>query len=273
MNASADKKQLGQYFTPAWAAEILFDAHFSHLTDADLVWEPTCGTGACLAAVPEHIPAVGTELDSELAAIASANTGRLVSVGNCLTADLPPNITAVFGNPPFTLKLFMQLMDRCAGILKTGHKAGFILPAYFLQTSGTVRDMAREWSIHQEIIPRDLFHGLSKPLIFASFIRDNYPKLIGFRLFDQVFEIRATNPKTQEELASKINGPRSVWREVIVGAITAAGGKAPLNRIYREIEGRRPTPNPFWKEQIRKVLQKDKTFFKISAHEYALNAN
>lgn len=263
---------MGQFFTPAWAAEILFDAHFGHLTDLDLVWEPTCGTGTCLAAIPGHIPAIGTEIDPVLGAMAQQAAARDVIIGDCLTVKLPADPSAVFGNPPFTLALFLKLMDRCALMLKMGQKAGFILPAYFMQTSATViRDMATKWSIYQEILPRDLFPGLSKPLIFASFIRDNFPKLIGFRLFDEVCVIREMNADAQESLATKFHGPRSVWRAVIVDALTKAGGRAPLQMIYKEIEGRRPTVNPFWKEQIRKVLKQDKTFLKISDAEYALN--
>ena len=105
------RKSLGQFFTPAWAAEILFDAHFSHLGPKDLVWEPTCGPGTSLAAVPAHIPAFGSEIDALLAADAARLTGRTILTGDCRTVELPSGITSVFGNPPFDLALFEELME------------------------------------------------------------------------------------------------------------------------------------------------------------------
>jgi len=251
----AKQRELGQWFTPAWAAEVLFDAHFGSLSATDLVWEPACGDGRQLAAVPAHVPAIGTELDPALAARAHARTGREVIVGDCRTVPLPAGITSVYGNPPFELKVFEELMDRCASILRNGDRAGFVLPAYFIQTSRTVMQWARVWSISQEVLPRDLFPGLSKPLVFGLFTRDFTPRLVGFRLFSEMAEFRELPDARQEEFASKLSGPRSVWRESVAGVLRELGGTASLEAIYRAIEGRRPTGTTWWKEQVRKVLQ------------------
>lgn len=269
------RKQFGQFDTAAWATEILFDAHFSHLTEKDLLWEPTCGYGHALAAVPENIPAFGTELDQHRADHARKHTGRNVVTGDCLTVELPKGISAVFGNPPFIYKIFKGLMDRCSEILGIGNKAGFIVPAYFFQTSNTALDLiGTRWSFNQEMLPRDLFHlngdqnKLQYPLVFATFTRDNCPRIFGMRLYKEVAEIRVLPEDIQQMIGSRINGARSVWRETLTQIITEAGGRASLQEIYRRIEGKRPTENPHWKEQVRKVVQK--SFVRVEPGIYEL---
>lgn len=56
-------KALSQYFTPTWAAEIIVEQLYPHLSANDLVIEPTCGDGRFLSAIPAHVPAYGVELD------------------------------------------------------------------------------------------------------------------------------------------------------------------------------------------------------------------
>lgn len=269
------RKINGQFDTPAWAMEQLFEEHFSHLTEKDLVWEPTCGYGHGLAAIPQNIPAFGTELDPVRATAAAKKTGRPVITGDCLTVGLSDNITAVFGNPPFIHAIFKGLMDRCAGILGIGCKAGFILPAYFFQTSNTALDLiGTKWSFDQKMLPRDLFHmntdtqKLQYPLIFATFTRDDCPRMFGMTLYKQVAEIRALSEDIQQMIGNRINGPRSVWRETLTQIIVDAGGRASLQEIYRRMEGKRPTENAHWKEQVRKVAQK--SFVRVEPGVYEL---
>lgn len=264
------RDEFGQYATPAWAAEVLFDAHFSHLTPKDLLWEPTCGYGNMLSAVPSEIPAIGSEIDAALGRQAMIRTGRRVIIGDCRTAPLPSGISAVFGNPPFTLEVFEGLLERCASILKNGQKAGFILPAYFVQTSRTMMPWTRTWTIMQEALPRDLFVGLSKPLIFGLFTKDHSPRLIGFRLFPEVAACRELPEETQDQFANAVNGPRSVWRETVIAVMQSLGGQASLSAIYRELEGNRPTANAHWKEQIRKVLGNTEHFARLDDGVYTL---
>lgn len=261
-------KKLGQFFTQAWAGEQLFDAHFGHLTGSDMVWEPTCGPGLMLAAIPAHIPCIGTEIDPLLAQRARIDSGRPVIAGNCLEVELPA-ITAVFGNPPFSSPIFKRLMDRCAILLQPGQKAGFILPAYFFGYARQIMKFNRKWTLSQEIIPRDLFPKLTMPLIFGSFTRDNRPQLIGFRLFPELASIRQLSERAQEDLSIRIDGPRSVWRETVKQVLNELGGTAPLSDIYRHMEGRRPTTNQFWKEKIRQVCQQ--SFNRVQEGVYSLS--
>lgn len=262
--------QLGQFFTPLWAAELLYDAHFSHLTSNDLLWEPTCGTGSLLSAIPSHIPCIGTEIDPLLAQRAITDTGRPVIVGSCLSVDLTGHdITSVFGNPPFIFEIFERLLTRCSNILKTGQKAGFIIPAYFMQTSRTVLQLGRKWHISQEMLPRDIFPGLSKPLMFGSFIRENSPQLIGFRLFSETASMKELKEEFQNKLSYEINGIRSVWKNAITDVLGNLGGTASLAKIYSVMEKKRPTQNQFWREQIRKVCRKN--FKRVEEGIYSLN--
>lgn len=110
----AKRVELSQYLTPSWAAEVLFDAHFSHLGPRDLVWEPACGAGNMLSAIPAHIPAIGTDIDADMVTRARQRTGRPVFHGDCRTVTLPSGISAIFGNPPFELSLFEQMLERSA---------------------------------------------------------------------------------------------------------------------------------------------------------------
>ena len=209
-----------------------------------------------LGAIPSHIPAIGTEIDPKLAQEARMRSGRPVIEGDFRTVDLPRGITAVFGNPPFKLNLFKELLIRCQEVLPLGAQAGFILPAYFLSYARTVLLLQNnKWGISTEILPRDIFPRIVHPLLFAKFIRDNRPQLVGFSLFPESAEIRELNRATSDLLATALDGPRSTWREVVDAVLTQQGGTASLQTIYRSMEGKRPTPNAHWKEKVRQILQ------------------
>lgn len=96
------KAELSQWFTPEWAAAMLVEKYFSSLSGSDLVLEPSCGRGAFLKAIPEHVPVVGVEIDPQLAQIARDTTGRRVITGDFNTVNLPEGVTAIVGNPPIT---------------------------------------------------------------------------------------------------------------------------------------------------------------------------
>lgn len=268
-----NKSPLSQYHTPRWAAEMLYDAHFSHLGPSDLLLEPTCGNGSLLASVPLNVPCIGIEIDPALVVKARRLTNRPVIEGDCLTADISEygKVTAVFGNPPFVMELFEKLLERCANLLGIGQKAGFIIPAYFFQTSQTVCRLGRKWSIQQEMLPRDIFPSLIKPLMFGTFIRDNSPQLIGFRLYPETAALKEFSDEAKKELMYGMGKTRGVWKTAISNALNKLGGKASLGDIYSTMRDNRPTKNEYWKEQIRKVLQQH--FIKIETGMYALSAN
>lgn len=243
---------LGQYMTPDWAAAELVDRYFADLSVADRVIEPTCGAGAFLRAVPGYVPAIGVEIDAVLAEQARRLSGREVIVGDFRAVDLPFTPTAMVGNPPFALRVIEGILARAYELLPEGGRCGLILPCYTLQTPRTVERLAARWSIQQEMLPRTLFHRLSKPLCFAMLTKGTARGLVGFALYHEAAAVERLARRYRALLAE---GHRSVWAAVTRAALEELGGRASLQELYREIEGHRPTRNTFWQAKVRQVVQ------------------
>lgn len=255
---------LSQYMTPAWAAELLLRRHFPDLSPSDTVLEPTCGIGRWLSAIPAEVPAYGVEIDAELAQAARAGTGRDVITGDILQVELPHRPTVVIGNPPFSVRIIEALLQRCEEWLSQGDRAAMILPAYFFQTAERVSGYFSTWGIQSEIIPRNLFHGLSKPLVFAIFERGGREP-VGLALFSEAADVLAMRERYRQALN---NVGQSAWKRVVVEATVSAGGTITLPELYQEIAPRRPTPTRWWKEQIRRTAQE--TLERTAKATYAL---
>lgn len=243
---------LGQFFTPEWAAEQLVSHYFGDLTLCDRVLEPSCGPGAFLAAVPGYVPAVGIEIDPALAARAVANTGREVLVGDFRSCDIPLAPTLVLGNPPFKAAVIAQFLNRAWELLPDQGRVGFILPCYTFQTASTIERMAARWGIRQDMLPRNLFHRISMPLCFAILTKGRAGDLVGFTLYHELAAVTRLKARYRALLAQ---GERSVWAAVTRAAFEACGGQATLAELYSEIAGHRPTGNRFWREKVRQVVQ------------------
>lgn len=246
---------LSQYMTPAWAARELWAAHFADLTPSDLVIEPTCGNGHMLQAIPPAIAAFGVELDPELAAAARATSRRNVITADIFDVELPAGITAAFGNPPFKADFMDRLLEHLAHPMPTGARCGFIVPAYFMQSSSRVVRWNRTWSVALEMLPRTVFPRLSKPIVFALFTKDEKPVLRGMRLY---YESDMVEAMAQEPRAGMTATGR--WHEVVEWALARSGGKAHLTEIYARVIRRRPTANQWWKEKVRQILQQHPQF-------------
>lgn len=244
---------LGQYMTPPWAASALVDQFYSSLCSDHLVVEPSCGTGAFLSALPEDVPAVGVEIDPELAAIAVRNTGRRVIVGDFRMVDLPFRPTHIIGNPPFAKRTVEEFLDRAHMILEDEGQVGLILPAYMFQAASTVESLSQHWSIAQHMIPKNLYPRLAHPLCFAQLTKGRKRGLVGFALYHELAAVNRLQRRYKELLAQ---GMGSVWEAVVRAGLEQLGGKASLEDLYREIEGHRPTSNAFWKPKVRQVVQK-----------------
>lgn len=249
---SADNvKRFGQHMTPDWAALELVEQFFGDLGASDLVIEPSCGRGAFLRALPREVPAIGVELDPELAA-AARTTGRRIVVGDFRMVDLPC-ATAIIGNPPFSVSLVEQFLERAWQLLPMDGRVGFILPCFILQTASTVERIAEHWSMRQHLIPRNLFVRINHPLCFAQLTKGTARGLVGFALFGELHAVSRLQARYRELLA---NGEGSVWSAVVRAALEALGGRAELKQLYREIEGHRPTTNAFWQAKVRQTLQR-----------------
>lgn len=243
---------LGQWFTPPWAAEALVERHFRHLSAADFVIEPTCGDGVFLDALPAGVPALGVELDPQLAERARARTGRSVIAGDFRTVPLNQRATAIIGNPPFQSEVIDGVLRRCFELLEPEGLAGFILPAYYLQTPSAVVRQAARWSLAVELLPRTLFPKLAKPLVFARFHKTQQRVLVGFALYEETHDIERMPEGPRQTLT---RGRGSVWRTACGQALAELGGEAHLDAIYACVAPRRPTENPYWREKVRQTLQ------------------
>lgn len=246
---------LGQWFTPAWAAEGIIDEEFSWLRPGHVVVEPSCGDGAFLCALPSTVKAVGVEIDPAQAVLARQYSGREVIIGDFTKVPLDHvgRVQAVIGNPPFQSDLVAAFLGKAHEILEEGGVAGFILPAYILQTSSKVESFASQFSIRQQLLPRNLFPGLKLPLVFAHFTKEEHRQLFGFLLYEQAQEIRRMAADTRQALEeTRVAG--SVWRHVLTETLRALGGTAPLQSIYERMQGKRPTENAKWKEKVRQTL-------------------
>lgn len=253
MSGSEQIKRLGQYPTPVWVAEAIIQRYFSGLDRTDCVIEPSCGPGAFLAAVPGDVPAIGVEIDAQVAEAARRNTGRTVLTGDFLNVPLDVQPTAIIGNPPFNMKTVDGFLDRAHALLPDGGRCGFILPAYAFQTAMRVAGYAERWSLMQEMIPRNIYPGLSLPLVFALFSKDRRRTLVGFAFYREAADIQSLANPYRETLAA---GSGPVWMQVVEEALRRLGGKANVQSLYAEIEGQRPTRTAFWKEQIRRTLRR-----------------
>lgn len=244
--------KLDQYYTPTWAAEMLLARHFPELGAGDTVLDPSCGDGRFLLALPGNVQGIGVEIDPLAAEQARTNTGCQILTGDFLETTLPVRPTAVVGNPPFQFKLVEKFMAQCYELLEYEGRVGFILPAYMFQTANTVMKLARKWSISQELIPRNIFKGLEKPLLFATFSKDRRTVLSGFFLYAEVAALESLKAEYRERFVGN-KSRANVWAETIYAALKSLGGRAKLSELYAVIENHRPTDNPFWREQIRKV--------------------
>lgn len=246
---------IDQFHTPLWLAEAIVDRYFPDLNMGDTVLEPTCGTGSFLQAIPAYVPAVGIELDPVLAAQARERTGREVVVGDCRIVAIDFQPTAIIGNPPFKTEIIDAFMARAHELLPDGGRVGFLLPAYYLQNAKRVQSYSEQWSISQEMIPRNAFHGRMRvPLTFALFSKDRRRTMVGFAFYHETVGVNAIDMRFQYLLRHG-QPNRSAWRAVVNAAMDALGGRASLVEIYRLIEGRRPTRNRYWREKVRQVLQ------------------
>ena len=263
------RADLHQWFTPQWVAEAIVERHFAHLNLGDTVLEPSCGNGRFLRAIPDHVNAIGVEIDPAMAEAARRGTGRRVIVGDFLNAAIDEPVTHVVGNPPFDARLIAGFLDRAHALLPDEGTCGLLLPAYVLQTSSKVMAMAAKWSISQELMPRNIFPRLHVPLVFTMFRKGGARTLIGFFLYGETNDVRALPAGLRSGLDQSTGG--SVWRRAVAGAFGLIGRtRATLADLYAAVE--RPSENRYWREKVRQVLQSYPEFRRAGAGLWELRS-
>jgi site-specific DNA-methyltransferase (adenine-specific) len=262
-NQHGHDSSLGQWMTPSWVAEAIVEHALPKFEEGAVVIEPSCGIGRFLDALPPTYRNIGVECDPRLAAMAAAK-GHEVVIGDYRSTRLPvEKANAVIGNPPFDFEVFDGFLERSHPLLDDGGQVIMILPAYFFQTAKNVVRWNSHWTISQEMLPRNVFHGLSKPLMLARFTRDPAPRLSGLLLYHEAAAV-CDMPRIYR---TALEEGRSGWAAVVEKAIENLGGKGELQEIYREISPRRPTRTRFWKEKIRQTLQR--RFEKLEGGQWA----
>lgn len=247
-------RALNQYFTPRWAAEAIVERHCHGLHDGAVFVEPSCGDGSFLMAIPERFHAIGVEIDPVHAQLARANSGRHVIDGDFLSVELPMGVDWVIGNPPFVAATIAAFLDRSHQLLREGGQCGLLIPSYVLQAATTVNRFTSKWSVSTEMLPRNLFPGLSLPITFTVFKKDHERKLFGLFLYKETAELAALKDDARQ-LLNRSTKKGSVWRQVVHSAFDRIGEEvASLSDIYGAVQAR-PTANPNWEHQIRKILQ------------------
>lgn len=258
---------LGQWMTPAWAAQAICDTALANLGADDVIVEPSCGIGRFLHALPREVRAVGVEIDPRLADVARRETGRTVVTGDFRTANLPvEHATRIVGNPPFRLDVFEGMLDRAHSLLVDQGEAVMILPCYALQSSSRVTRWNARWGISQTMLPRTLFPGIRLPLALVTFAKTHQRKLHGFLLYHESREIE----EMPDVYAAALREGRSGWHAVVEAAIRRLGGEATVRQVCAEIAPRRPTQTRHWQEQVRKQLRSG--FRRTARATYALAA-
>lgn len=249
-------RTFSQYFTPSWAVEALLARYFPNLTPGkDVVCDAGAGDGRWLMAIPEGVEAFGVEIDETLIATAERNSGRQVIAGDFCTVRLPATPTVIVGNPPYERAILDGFLERAWHELDYGGRVGWLVPVYYLQTASTGIELRERWSLEPHLIPRNIFKNFEKPLMFLQMTKDRKTVMLNMFLYDETHAVTQLAARYKTLFIGN-ETPASLWGEVIESALVRLGGKAHLQDIYREVEGKRPTTNGFWKEQIRKVARK-----------------
>lgn len=250
-DARSGDASLSQWFTPFWVAEELVDDALRGLGQVNVV-EPSCGTGAFLTAIPKNLPAFGVDIDPSVIPAAIQNSGREVLLGDFRTVDLGKRqAELIVGNPPFEMDVIEGFLDRAHDILPDDGMIAMVLPAYAFQTPSRVSRWMERFSIDVNMIPRTLFPGLSKPLVWSKYTKTSARRFSGLMLFAETRDIENMRPAIRDALARP-----GTWREAVRVALTSLGGAASVKSIYDAIAPERRSAQ-FWREKIRQTLQRN----------------
>jgi site-specific DNA-methyltransferase (adenine-specific) len=266
MESDKINHDLGQYFTPKWASEVLVKDELGE-NDNQFVLEPSCGDGSILSCLPSGCRAIGVEIDPGMARKAR-KTGHRIICEDIRNVDLEDNIfDAVIGNPPFSAKIIDPMMDKITAHLRDEGVVGLVLPAYIPASTNRIEKWNQHYHIETRLLPRMIYPSLSLPLAWTRMIKTKKRTLVGFFLFTEQMDISSMPGR-----ARKILQTNGTWKEVIADALKSLGGEAPLQHIYQAVEPRRKSDNPFWREKTRQILARHSEIFERVNNSWKLAA-
>ncbi len=83
--------------------------------------------------------------------------------------------------------------------------------------------------------------------------------------------VKGLKNEIKDAVTNNIKHNGSVWRQVLINVVQDSGGTVTLQQVYNRMEAKKPTENPFWKEQIRKIIQQS-PFERVDNATYKLIA-
>src|SRR3546814_2592725 len=84
--------------------------------------------------------------------------------------------------------------DVCSADLPDDGLVAMVLPAYAFQTPSLVSKWMDRFAIDVNMIPRTLFPGLSKPLVWAKYTKTSQRRFSGIMLFAETRDIEQMRP-------------------------------------------------------------------------------
>src|SRR3546814_13913575 len=92
-------------------------------------------------------------------------------------------------------------LDRAHQILPDDGLVAMVLPAYAFQTPSRVSKWMDRFAIDVNMIPRTLFPGLSKPLVWAKYTKNRQRRFPGIMLFAETRDIEPMRPAYRDPFA------------------------------------------------------------------------
>jgi len=258
---------LDQFFTPSWAADLLVADAIRGMGDVSVL-EPTCGDGRMLMAVPPSCGALGVEVDPRMAEAARVNSGREVICGDFRTVDLEGrHFEVITANTPFDSSFIDDTVSRAFDLLPEDGVIGLVLPAHIPASSRRIEQWGGRFAIETRLLPRALFPRLTLPLVWTRMVKTRKRTLLGLFLFDHQSDVHAMPDQVRRDMCAG-----RTWRDVIADALRSLGGEADLREIYAAVEPRRRSPNPYWRDKTRQVLNLDQAFDRVDEKRWRLAA-
>ena len=116
--------------------------------------------------------------------------------------------------------------------------------------NGWVTEWMDAYRLDVDTLPRTLFPGLSKPLVWARFRKTASRLHSGLLLFRRTRAVEESGRDVKNALSTP-----GTWRSAVYEALRSLGGKAHVASIYDRIDPNRRAGD-HWKPKVRQTLQR-----------------